>query len=259
MRWCSGRWSSWWILVVVRRQGRTDAVGCDRRTAETRKVSRPAWASRPAVGLDPLGPLGPQWASVRWGRSSPQGRLGPERSVSACMGVRPAVVTKCSSPVKVEAVTSARPVMLTLGEGRYGCALCGHGSHEASTDLVGRIRQLEQHNRCLHPFHAEIRQYPRLRTVWMAYSPDLWVVSAVTSSLHEGARKAGHARGDRTESDGFGPWARGRMTSARYSPRRLRGLRVSAVCNDGQTKKSHSGRTRNLFEYIFLLLWQFEL
>src|SRR5699024_11983 len=55
-RWCSGRWSSWWILVVVRRQGRADAVGCDRRTAEIRKVSRPAWASRPAVGVDPLGP-----------------------------------------------------------------------------------------------------------------------------------------------------------------------------------------------------------
>ena len=204
--------------------------------------------------LDPLGPLDPQWASTRWGRSSRQGRLSPERSVSACMGVRPAVVTKNSSPVKVEVVTSARPVMLTLGEGRHGCALCGYGSHEASTDLVGRIRQPEQHNRCLHPFHAKIRQYPRLRTAWMAYSPDLWTVSAVTSSLHEGARKAGHARGDRPESVGLVPWVRGRMTAARYSPRRLRGLHVSAVCNDGQTTKSHSGRTRELFEDILFLL-----
>src|SRR5699024_3070147 len=77
--------------------------------------------------------------------------------------------------------------------------------------------------------------------------------------LHEGERKAGHARGDRAESDGFDAWVRARLTSARYSPRRLRGLHVSAVCNDGQTTKSHSGRTRELFEDIFLLLYQFEL
>src|SRR5690625_5845408 len=82
----------------------------------------------------------------------------------------------------------------------------------------------------------------------MAYSPGLWAVSAVTSSLHEGARKAGHARGDRPESVGLVPWVRGRMTAARYSPRRLRGLHVSAVCNDGQTTKSHSGRTRELLD-----------
>src|SRR5699024_11930205 len=102
-RWCSGRWSSWWILVVVRRQGRADAVGCDRRTAEIRQVSRPAWASQART-----------------------------ECLTARRGVRTAVVTKNSSPVKDEVVTSARPVMLTLGEGRHGCALCGYGSHEAS-------------------------------------------------------------------------------------------------------------------------------
>src|SRR5699024_3547259 len=129
--------------------------------------------------LDPLGPLGLQWASTRLGpdplRASQarEGRISPERSVSACRGVITAVVTKNSSPVKDEAVTSARHVMLTLGEGRHGCALCGYGSHEASTDLVGRIRLPEPHNQFLHPIIAKILQNPRLRTAWMAYSPDL--------------------------------------------------------------------------------------
>jgi len=51
---------------------------------------------------------------------------------------------------------------MALGEGRRGCAQCGYGSHEASTDLMGRIRQLDHHNRCCDPFHPRIRPPPRL-------------------------------------------------------------------------------------------------
>src|SRR5699024_956112 len=144
---------------------------CDRRGGPMRSavIVEPPRSER---YLDPLGPLGLQWASTRLG-VDPLRAFQPARASQARRGVRTAVVTKNSSPVKDEVVTSARPVMLTLGEGRHGCALCGYGSHEASTDLVGRIRQPEQHNRCLHPFHAKIRQNPRLRTAWMAYSPDL--------------------------------------------------------------------------------------
>lgn len=47
--------------------------------------------------------------------------------------------------------------------------------------------------------------------------------------LHEGERKAGHARGYRAESDGSDAWVRARLPSARYSPRRLRGFRVSGT------------------------------
>src|SRR5699024_3865721 len=75
--------------------------------------------------LDPLGPLGLQWASTRLG-VDPLRAFQPARASQARRGVRTAVVTKNSSPVKDEVVTSARPVMLTLGEGRHGCALCGY-------------------------------------------------------------------------------------------------------------------------------------
>ena len=113
------------------------------------------------------------------GRVRPAGLRwpGPDGRVLATEWVRTLVVdTKNWSPVKDDAVTSARSVMQTLGEGRRGCALCRNDSDGASASLLSRIRQLGKHNRSGDLFHNRFPlslcpSPPTQRTVLQTFSP----------------------------------------------------------------------------------------
>ncbi len=179
-------------------------------------------------------------------------------------------------------VDAARDV--ALGEGRRGCAQCGYGSHVASTDLMGRIRQPDHHNRCCDPFHPKTPPSPRLSRrfggtfsrpldpaggLWPSSSPRRRVLDAPTHSVAAtGQRRGGTSRWP-THSTAATGQRRGGVSSPEIAadlPRNphpgaaltqkprltcmdeIQRSHVSAECKDDGVNKVSSTYHRKLFE-----------